>query len=69
MSQITRTDVNGLIEYTEKTGAPLSRSLIYKLVKNNEIPHKRIGTKIIFDIATVEKWLSEGEKQNEPINE
>lgn len=56
-----RTDVKGLVEYTEKTGARMSRSLIYKLVKNNEIPHKRVGTKIIFDIQTIEKWLSESE--------
>ena len=61
MSQIVRTDVNGLVKYTEETGAKMSRSLIYKLVKNNEIPHKRVGSKIIFDLATIEKWLSESE--------
>lgn len=52
-----RADVKGLIEYLEKTGVSLSKSYIYRLVKENEIPHKRIGSKIIFDIPTIEKWL------------
>lgn len=53
----TRTDVKGLVKYLDDTGAPLSKSYIYRLVKENEIPHKKVGTKIIFDIPTIEKWL------------
>ena len=30
-----------------------------------EIPHKRVGSKIIFDIATIEKWLEPTEGNNE----
>lgn len=53
-----RTDVKGLVAYLDETGNKLSKSFIYKLVKQNEIPHKKIGSKIIFDIDTIEKWLS-----------
>lgn len=56
-----RTDVKGLIDYLDKTGVKLSRSLIYKLVNQNKIPHKRVGTRIIFDIRQVENWLQESE--------
>ncbi|OEH55930.1 hypothetical protein AQ616_19020 [Oceanobacillus sp. E9] len=52
-----RTDVKGLVEYLENTGNKLSKSFIYKLVKENKIPHKRVGSKIIFDIETIEQWL------------
>lgn len=64
MSQIIRTDVNGLIEYLENTGLKLSQSMVYSLVRKNEIPYKKVGGKIIFDIATVERWLEPEEKEN-----
>lgn len=58
-----RTDVNGLVDYLEKTGNKLSKSFIYTLVRKNEIPHIRVGTKIIFDIASIERWLSPEEEK------
>jgi len=61
MTTLIRTDVNGLIEYLDETGVKLSRSLIYKLVKQNKIPHKRVGARIIFDIQQIEDWLKESE--------
>lgn len=65
MSQIKRADVNGLVDYLERTGNKLSKSFIYRLVREDRIPHKRIGTKIIFDIATIEKWLSPEKEINQ----
>ncbi|SDJ76948.1 helix-turn-helix domain-containing protein [Salimicrobium halophilum] len=52
-----RTDVKGLVKYLEETGNKLSKSFIYRLVKQNRIPHKKIGSKIIFDIDSIERWL------------
>jgi excisionase family DNA binding protein len=37
----------------------LSESLIYKLVETKQIPHTRIGRKILFDLTKIEKWLQE----------
>lgn len=65
MNQLIRTDVNGLVDYLERTGNKLSKSFIYKLVREKEIPHKRVGSKIIFDIAKIEKWLEPEEDNNE----
>ena len=65
MNQLIRTDVNGLVDYLERTGNKLSKSFIYKLAREKEIPHKRVGSKIIFDIATIEKWLEPTEGNNE----
>ncbi|MDC3412562.1 helix-turn-helix domain-containing protein [Terrihalobacillus insolitus] len=53
-----RTDVKGLVEYLDQTGNKLSKSFIYRLVREDRIPHKKIGSKIIFDIDHIEKWLS-----------
>lgn len=61
---LRRTDVNGLVEYLDQTGVKISKSFIYRLVKENRIPHKRIGTKIIFDIDHIEDWLSPQEKDD-----
>jgi excisionase family DNA binding protein len=37
----------------------VSRSLIYKMVEANEIPHYRIGAAIRFDPEDIEKWLGQ----------
>lgn len=37
----------------------LSTATVYNMVKKNEIPHKRVGRKIIFHRDSFEKWLSE----------
>ncbi|MFD2628753.1 helix-turn-helix domain-containing protein [Oceanobacillus kapialis] len=58
MNQVgKRTDVKGLVDYLDQTGNKLSRSFIYRLVKEDEIPHKRVGSKIIFDLNKIEDWL------------
>lgn len=55
-----RADINGLIKHLEETGCPLSKSFIYRLVKEDRIPHIRIGSKIIFDLNKIEEWLKKG---------
>lgn len=53
---IVRTDVKGLVEYTEKTGVKLSRSLIYKLVKTMRYHTKGLGRKLY----SISKQLKNG---------
>lgn len=36
----------------------VSSTTIYKMVRNNEIPHKKIRGKITFYRETIEKWLA-----------
>lgn len=37
----------------------VSRGVIYKLVKKNEIPYTKIGERILFRRDSIEKWLNE----------
>jgi len=37
----------------------LSASLLYKLVEAKQIPHTRIGRKILFDRQKLEKYIDE----------
>lgn len=36
----------------------VSKTTIYTMVRNNEIPHKRIRGKITFHRETIENWLA-----------
>jgi excisionase family DNA binding protein len=36
---------------------------IYSMVKANEIPHYKIGAKILFRKATIDQWISKQEVQ------
>lgn len=51
------TDVKGLTKLF-----PVSRSQIYQMVEQNEIPFYRFGKgpgcKIVFDVVEVEEWLT-----------
>lgn len=52
-------DVKQLAEYLN-----VSISLIRKLVKNKDIPHVRLGVKILFSKIEIDKWLLEQQKDN-----
>ena len=47
-------DINKLRERV-----PLGKSTIYTLVENNEIPHYRIGRRILFRWEDIERWLQQ----------
>jgi len=36
----------------------ISKSMVYKMVNRREIPHVRIGTRLIFDRDDLDKWIS-----------
>lgn len=40
----------------------LSTATIYVLVKNNEIPHKKVRGRIFFHRNVIEEWLKEPSK-------
>ncbi|MFJ7954030.1 helix-turn-helix domain-containing protein [Lysinibacillus sp. NPDC096418] len=36
----------------------ISRGTVYNMVKANQIPHVKIGGKILFHRETIDKWLT-----------
>lgn len=42
----------------------VSKDTVYRLVRENKIPHIRIQSTILFRLASVTKWLAEQERQN-----
>lgn len=44
--------VRGLSEYLN-----ISVSLVRKLVKKGELPHNRLGAKILFSKSEIDRWL------------
>lgn len=36
----------------------VSQTTIYSMVRQNEIPHKKVRGRILFHKATIENWLS-----------
>lgn len=45
-------DVEGVCEYTT-----LSKSSIYKKVRNDQIPHHKIGPRTIFNTEEIDIWI------------
>lgn len=41
-----------LLEYLQ-----IGRTTLFKLLKNNEIPHIRLGRKILYRKADIDAWL------------
>lgn len=37
----------------------LSASFLYKLVETKQIPHTRVGRKILFDVRKLERFIDE----------
>lgn len=55
-------DVKGLSEYLN-----ISVSLVRKLVRKGELPHNRLGVKILFSKMEIDRWLLDhqiNEKEN-----
>jgi len=40
----------------------LSRSKVYSLVTKNEIPHVKVGSKILFDKEKISNWINSTSK-------
>ena len=45
-----------VVEVAELIG--VSTATVYVMVRNNEIPHKKLRGRIIFHNETIEKWLA-----------
>lgn len=47
-----------LSEYLESIGVPMSESTIYKLLRENRIPHRRPSDRIlIFNLDIIDEWI------------
>lgn len=44
-------------EVSEKTG--LSLSMIRKLTRSSDIPHIRVGRRILYPVSGIEDWLAQ----------
>ena len=53
MNQNSYLKVEGASHYLQ-----ISKSMIYKMVTNNEIPYYRVGSRIIFKKDDLDKWIS-----------
>lgn len=42
----------------------ISQSMIRKLVRNNDIPYLRIGSKLLFPIIEINVWLKDKQHYN-----
>ena len=40
----------------------ISKSKLYKMVENNEIPHSRVGTRILLRQDSLDRWMREREQ-------
>lgn len=46
-------------EFAEATGT--GRTLVYLALQRNEIPHKRIGRRIVIPLSALDRWFREGD--------
>lgn len=44
----------------------LSLDFVYKLARSGELPSVKVGSRVLFRVATVDKWLQE--KEQESVN-
>ena len=59
---VTATIKNGDILDVDEAAALLkvSKKTLYNRVKNNRIPHARLGRKLLFSLAKLTQWVSDG---------
>lgn len=56
--RVTR-GAKSLSAYCTELGVPLSEATIYRLIKVNAIPFKRLSRSIlVFDLNAIDRWLS-----------
>ena len=55
-------DMKGLTGYIY-----LSKSSIYKMVSKNEIPFIKIGSRTLFDIEQIDRWVKNGGRLDDDI--
>ncbi|RDW15939.1 helix-turn-helix transcriptional regulator [Oceanobacillus chungangensis] len=51
--------VKALVEYLESIGTPIGETTIYKLLREKQIPHKRISNRVlIFNLDHIDDWIN-----------
>lgn len=52
-----------LSKYLESVGCPMSKTTIFKLLREKRIPHIRPSKRVLlFDLDSIDKWLEEMEE-------
>lgn len=49
-----------LLEKLKEQGIEISRSKLYKMVKQDQIPHTKVGTNLFFVEDQIEEWVRNG---------
>jgi hypothetical protein len=44
---------------TRSSARRISERLLWAKTKSGEIPHRRVGTRVIYPVALLQKWLVE----------
>jgi excisionase family DNA binding protein len=55
-------DIKGLGEYIH-----LSKSTIYTMVNNKEIPFVKVRARLLFDTIVIDEWLKNGCRMNDEL--
>jgi excisionase family DNA binding protein len=55
-------DIQGVCKYIH-----LSRSSVYKMVSRNEIPFHKVGSRVLFDIHEIDRFVLNGGRKDEDI--
>ena len=56
--QITDTlNLNSLLELLSENGCDCTKSSIYKMTSNNEIPYMKFGSRLVFSRKDIIEWL------------
>ncbi|OXS77964.1 helix-turn-helix transcriptional regulator [Domibacillus enclensis] len=50
--------IDALVAHLKEQGVPISRTTIFTLLKQKQIPHRRPAPRIVlFDLDKIEEWL------------
>lgn len=55
-------DIEGVCKYIH-----LSRSSVYKMVSRNEIPFHKVGSRVLFDVHEIDRFVHNGGRKDEDI--
>ncbi|MGG3840795.1 helix-turn-helix domain-containing protein [Paenibacillus thiaminolyticus] len=57
-------DVGEAAAYISSPSKPISTKTLYAMCKREEIPHRRMGTRIFFSTAALDRWGREQDQKN-----
>ena len=52
-------DLDGIIVFLKGKGYTMSKSRLYKLTANGDIPHRKFGNRLVFNTVEVLEWVDQ----------